>query len=125
MYRTSISIKDVDFKKIKAHAEKKSLITADYIRTLINIGLKVEEATQTRLEPQEPSALKDNEDSAAWKNLLTWELESRYLIRYLIKNGFQETIEQRNAFLREAKEKANAKVEQLLEPTLPGSDQSS
>lgn len=43
--------------------------------------------------------------------LLTWELELRYLVRYLIQNGFQHSLEQRNAFLTEAKKKAALQIE--------------
>lgn len=112
MYRTSIGIKDADFKKIKANSEKKSVMMADYIRTLIQIGLKVEEASELNMRDQS-SPLDDPETH--WKTLLTWQMESRYLMRYLIKNGFQEPIEQRNAFLKEAKEKAALRIQGLLD----------
>ena len=40
MKRTSIRIPDDDYKKIQAQAEKKSLLLADYLRYLIQLGLK-------------------------------------------------------------------------------------
>ena len=110
MKRSSINISEDDYKKIQAQAEKKSIALADYIRHLIQLGLKVEEAAEhhasghsnysASLEPQ--------------KKLLTWELESRYLIRYLIQNGFERSLDERNAFLKEAKQKAISRVEALL-----------
>ncbi|MBS0351687.1 MAG: hypothetical protein JSR33_10985, partial [Proteobacteria bacterium] len=52
-----------------------------------------------------------------WQKLLTWALESRYLIRYLIMRSFQESVEQRNAFTVEAKQKASDRVDQFIKNT--------
>lgn len=60
-----------------------------------------------------------NASQQIWKTLLTWELESRYLIRYLIKHGFYEAIEQRKSFLKEAKEKAALHIEEKFADLLP------
>jgi hypothetical protein len=110
MQRTSIGLPDDDYKKIQALAEEKSIPVADYIRHLIHLGLKVEEAAKNHSQGH-------SEDSASpdpQKKLLTWGLESRYLLRYLIQNGFQHSIEQRNAILTEAAEKAASRVEAWL-----------
>jgi hypothetical protein len=83
---------------------------ADYIRHLIQLGLKVEEAAENHSNGHsKQSAALDPQ-----KKLLTWELESRYLIRYLIQNGFERSLDERNAFLKEAKQKATARVEAWL-----------
>lgn len=115
MYRTSIGIKDDDFKKIKEIADKKSLDISEYIRTLIRIGLKVEIAAETSPVVQPGQTNHHSETETQLKTLLTWGLESRYLIRYLIKTNLQETIEQRKLFLKEAKEKAALRIEELLD----------
>ncbi len=115
MYRTSIGIKDADFSTIKAYAAKKSFLLADYIRHLITIGLKVETAAENQFQGTSPSNLDPLNPDPFFKNRMICELESRYLIRYLIKHGFQESMEQRAAFLKEAKQKASVTVEQLLE----------
>jgi hypothetical protein len=114
MHRTSIGIKDADFKKIQANAEKKSLNTADYIRMLVSIGLKVEEAAEKSLADQPTQADHTNDPETLWKSLLACGLETRFLIRHLIKQGFPETIEQRQLFLDDTKETALIKAEELL-----------
>jgi hypothetical protein len=114
MHRTSIGIKDADFKKIQANAEKKSLNTADYIRLLVNIGLKVEEAAEKSLADRPTPADHPQDTEALWKSLLACGLETRFLIRHLIKQGFPETIEQRQLFLDDTKETALIKAEELL-----------
>ena len=115
MHRTSIGIKDADFKKIQVNAEKKSLNTADYIRMLINIGLRVEEAAEKSLTDRSTQTDHASDPEARWKSLLACGLETRFLIRYLIKNGFQQAIEQRKLFLNEVKEKAALKAKELLD----------
>lgn len=114
MHRTSIGIKDADFKKIQANAEKKSLNTADYIRMLVNIGLKVEEAAEKSLPDRSTPSDYPQDTEALWKSLLACGLETRFLIRHLIKQGFPETIEQRQLFLDDTKETALIKAEELL-----------
>ncbi len=114
MHRTSIGIKDADFKKIQANAEKKSLNTADYIRLLVNIGLKVEEAAEKSLADRPTPTDYSQDTEALWKSLLACGLETRFLIRHLIKQGFPETIEQRQLFLDDTKETALIKAEELL-----------
>ncbi len=114
MHRTSIGIKDADFKKIQANAEKKSLNTADYIRMLVNIGLKVEEAAEKSLADRPTQTDHPQDTEALWKSLLACGLETRFLIRHLIKQGFPETIEQRQLFLDDTKETALIKAEELL-----------
>ena len=46
MKQSSINISNDDYKKIQAQAEKKLIALAEYIRHLIQLGLKVEEAAE-------------------------------------------------------------------------------
>ena len=110
MKRSSINISNDDYKKIQAQAKKKSLVPADYIRHLIQLGLKVEEAA----ENHSTGHSKQSASLDPQKKLLTWELESRYLIRYLIQNGFERSLDERNAFLKEAQQKASSRIEAWL-----------
>lgn len=119
MQRTSIGIPDDDYKKIQAQAAKKSLPVADYIRHLILLGLKVEEAAENHSQGHSEEAASLDRSQ---KKLLTWGLESRYLIRYFIQNGFEQSLEQRNAFLMEAKKKAEWRVEDWLNAENNASD---
>ncbi len=81
---------------------------------LVNIGLKVEEAAEKSLADRPTQADNASDPEALWKNLLACGLETRFLIRHLIKQGFPETIEQRQLFLDDTKEKALIKAEELL-----------
>lgn len=121
MQRTSIGLPDDDYKKIQAQADKKSLGVADYLRHLILLGLKVEEAAENHSHGHSENSVSLDPQ----KKLLTWGLESRYLIRYLIQNGFQHSIEQRNACIIEAQEKAALRVEAWLnsENGIPDSEE--
>lgn len=111
MPRLTISLTDEQFNKIKILAKNKSMSLSYYGSSLLDIGLRVEQAVlETQKHPTTPIDL--NTSECIWKTLLTWELESRYLMRYLIKNGHYESTEQRNAFLREAKEKAAIRIDE-------------
>ena len=98
MYRTSIGIKDVDFSTIKTYAAKKSFLLADYIRHLITIGLKV--AAENQLQGTSSSTMDPLNPDPFLKSRMICELESRYLIRYLMKHGFQESMEAEGCFFK-------------------------
>ena len=105
MPRLTISLTDEQLKKIKSLSENKSMSLSYCGSTLLDIGLRVEQAvTETQKHPTAPIDLNTSEDILG--KLLTWELESIYLMRYLIKSGQYESLEQRNAFLKDAKAKA-------------------
>ena len=75
------------------------------------MGLRVEQAMSEAHQPT-AAAMNLNTAECILKTLLTWELESRYLMRYLIKNDHSESSQQRNAFLKEAKEKAALRIDE-------------
>lgn len=118
MQRTSIGIPDDDYQKILAQAAQKSLAVADYLRHLILLGLKVEAAAENHSSDSETenaaSLDRAQQNQKNHKKLLCWGLESRYLIRYLIQNGYQQSLEQRNTFLAAAKQKAELQVDAWL-----------
>jgi hypothetical protein len=102
-----------DFEKIEQLAQKKALDMAEIIRMLVHIGLTVEEAAtdnsadgHDHISPQEQKFL--------WKTMLTWELESRYLLRHLVDNLIQGQAENRTALMEESKHQAEVYVNQLL-----------
>lgn len=109
MPRLTINLTDEQFNKIKTYAENKSMSLSHYSRTLLNIGLRVEQAVN-EAQPSQANIMGLNISEYPWKTLLTWALESRYLMRYLVAECHYETGEQRKYFLKEAKEKAGLRI---------------
>ncbi len=115
MKRTSIRIPDDDYKKIQAQAEKKSLLPADYLRYLIQLGLKVEEAAEKNHGERSPF-LNIEEHILLWQTQLSWQHETCLLVTHLIDILTQASMKDRDALMKDAKEKARAQVHALLQP---------
>jgi hypothetical protein len=89
MTRLSISFYIDVSNKLHENAAHKQISIAHYVRDLVDIGLRVEEAAAQkkygdnnhRSEVDELGDLKK-----LWENDLSWLLESLYLIRYLIRH---------------------------------------
>lgn len=113
MNRLTINLTDEQFQKIKTYAENKSMSLSYYGRTLLDIGLRVEKAV-TENNTEKPHTIHFDASQKIWKKLLTWEAEAIFMMRYLIKSEFQETLEQRKSFLKEAQERAALRAEELL-----------
>ena len=115
MKRTSIRITDDDYKKIQAQAEKKSLLLADYLRYLIQLGLKVEEAAEKNHGERSPF-LSIEEHILLWQTQLTWQRETCLLVKHLVDILTQAPMKDRDALMADAQEKAQARVHALLQP---------
>ncbi len=120
MARLTITLTDAQLEKIKALTEQRSMTLSHCSTHLIDLGLRVEDASR------QPKALAEGaltssphiqQSNRQWQKLLTWALESRYLIRYLITRSSQESVEQRRAFTVEAKQKASDRVDQFIKDT--------
>ena len=120
MARLTITLAETQLEKIKTLAEQKSMTLSHCSPHLIDIGLRVEDASR------QPRALADDTLASSshtplpnkqWQKLLTWTLESRYLIRYLIMHSLQQSVEQRQAFVVEAKQKASTRIEKFIQDT--------
>ncbi len=117
MHRINVTFSNEIFEKVKLASEKKQISYGQYVRDLVEIGLKVEEAAaqsnnQNNLKSNEIESL--GELKILWKNNLSWLLETRYLIRYLIENSSTENREKQIEILDKAKEKALSFVQGLL-----------
>jgi hypothetical protein len=117
MARLTITLADTQLEKIKTLAEQGSMTLSHCSTHLIDLGLRVEDASR------QPKALADDVLASSphipppnkqWQKLLTWTLESRYLIRYLIMYSLQQSVEQRQAFVVEAKQKASTRIEKFI-----------
>lgn len=125
MHRITIRLNEEDFKKIQRYASrKKNLFLSEYMRSLIQTGLQVEEATEktqstmdahTITSPDSTKVL--DEHQHLWKNMLIWGLESRYLIRYIVDKLPKETAEQHKNYMDKAKKKAELRIAELLNAT--------
>lgn len=115
MARITITLPDEDLESIENYAQKKALSAAEYARTLIKLGLTVEKNLGTT-DPLN-HALDIEQQKFLWKTLLTWELETRYLVRHLVEERNQKNPEQQERLLETAKIKAQERVAELLQST--------
>lgn len=113
MPRITVSLPDSDFGKITAAAKKKAVSLSEYFRTLIQIGLAVEE-TAAENTAGNTHAMDLAQQKVLWKNMLEWQLEARYLVRHLADTLTPANAEQRNQLLQEAKQKAESRVNEIL-----------
>lgn len=120
MARLTITLAETQLEKIKALAAQRSITLSHCSTHLIDLGLRVENASRQPKASTEGALASSphiQPPNRQWQKLLTWALESRYLMRYLIMRSFQEPVEQRNAFTKEAKQKASDRVEQFIKDT--------
>jgi hypothetical protein len=120
MARITITLAETQLEKIKTLAEQRSITLSHCSTHLIDLGLHVEDASRqpkALVEGTLTSSPHIQQPNKQWQKLLTWSLESRYLIRYLIMRSSQESVKQRNAFTVEAKQKASDRVIQFIKDT--------
>lgn len=115
MARITISLPDEDLEYIENHAQKKALSASEYARTLIRLGLTIEKDSGAT-DPLNHT-LDLEQQKFLWKTLLTWELETRYLVRHLVEEGTQKNAGQQEELLETAKIKAQERVAELLHST--------
>lgn len=105
--RINVYFEESIFLQIKERAKKHdNQHLAKAVRELVELGLRVEEATQDKDSRTEPTELM----LPLVKNLMIWTLETRFNTRELIKNDNQGI-----EFLEKSKERALAYVEGLFE----------
>jgi hypothetical protein len=61
------------------------------------------------------SPLNQDRQPLLWKTLLSWELETRFLVRHLAEEWIQKNSPEHRMLLETAKAKAQARVEELLQ----------
>ena len=117
MQRISISFFEETYQIISERAEQKKLSIANYIRNLVELGLKVEDMSSENSSSEEESPIQKDLNilkKLLKKNLIA-ELESRMLTRYLTLHCSEGSEEDNREALRKAKETSEALVEGMLE----------
>jgi hypothetical protein len=113
-HRIAISLPAADLEEIKKLSQQRALSVSEYARMLIRIGLLIEKNRAIDIG-YSYSPLNQNQPSLLWKTLLSWELETRFLVRHLTEEWIQKNSPEHRALLETAKEKAQARVEELLQ----------
>jgi hypothetical protein len=89
MTRLSITFYNDIFNQLQEKAVQKHIPIAHYVRDLVDIGLRVEEAAAQKKygDNNHKSEVDELGDlKKLWENDLSWLLEALYLIRYLIRH---------------------------------------
>lgn len=120
MYRLTINLSDVDFEKIQKNAKNKSLSLSEYGRKLIDFGLQAEQVMAAKGmndTPLSTSSLSINEPELSkkiLKNLLAWQLESRFLIRSIVEQDYNDVKVQSTDLLTQAKKIARQQINVMM-----------
>lgn len=115
MPRITLTLPDEDLKYIEKYAQQKALSASEYTRMLIRLGITTEKNSGLPDFKKPPLDLENQH--FLWKILLTWELETRYLVRHLVEEKIQNNFGQPAELLEMAKIKAQEKVKELLQTT--------
>lgn len=115
MKRITISIPPEDLEKTERLAQQKGLILSECLRMLIRIGLTIEEAAAEKNQSERPTFLTTDEQILLWKTQLTWQQETRLLVRHLVDTLTQASLTDRNVLLNDAQQKAESRIEALLQ----------
>lgn len=114
MRRIAISLPAEDLEEIEKLSQQKALSVSEYARMLIHTGLIAEKNMATHTHDGNPPLGRD-QPSLLWKTLLSWELETRFLVRHLTEEWIQKNSPEHRALLETAKAKAQERVEELLQ----------
>lgn len=117
MARLTLNFPDYDFTWIRQNALKKGLSRTQYVRELIALGRQMEMATAQKPVPTDalapPASTQEkeggkNDKDAHWKGtVLRSVLESRYLVRYLVDNLPNCSVETRDKVLTTTQKRAS------------------
>lgn len=114
MRRIAISLPTADLEEIKKLSQLKALSVSEYARMLIRTGLLTEKNMATHMDYGN-LPLNQDQQSLLWKTLLSWELETRFLVRHLAEEWIQKNSPEHRTLLATAKAKAQTRVEELLQ----------
>jgi hypothetical protein len=121
MPRLSITFYNDIFNQLQGEAVQNHISIAHYVRDLVTIGLRVEEAAAKEEMNSSPIIDELANLNQLWESNLSWLLESLHLIRYLIRtsthDGNLSAVENKglsDGIITKAKEKAKFYVNDLL-----------
>ena len=118
MERMTITFYEEVYQKLKNRSEKRGQIPiAQSVRELLDIGFRVEEASEKNEENGNGSDLMESlsDIKNLLKNNLNWSLETRLLQRLLIEKNPHLDEEESKKILAEFKEAAVNHVDELIE----------
>lgn len=110
MNKITIKFATEDYEKIKRMAQKKELTISQYVRNLANIGLVFEE----KGTPENSQNDGKVDINMLWRNILGCSIESRYLIRDLIKHMPNLSVDSCENIMHSANKKAATLIKELL-----------
>jgi hypothetical protein len=118
MKQICITFDDELQEKLRRNAKEKNTKLGQYIRNLVDLGLRVEEmSAQKKAEGDKPDPL--TEEFALFKKLLQKNLvssyEMLYLIRHILTKMPEKTPGEHRAFADQAETKAQSFVAGLLD----------
>ena len=118
MRKLTIKLDEDLFQKLSKRSNKKGdQMLSQSARELIQLGLRVEESTESIHNNNDENALEKL--SFYLKNLLqthmTWVLETKFLAQFLVENKCGEGANKSLEFMDKAKEKAKSYVNELME----------
>ncbi len=119
MRRIAISLPAADLDELEKLSQQKALSVSEYARMLIHTGLLAETNRANHIDSSN-SLLNQSQQSFLWKTLLSWELETRFLVRHLTEEWIQKNSPEQGALLETAKAKAHERVKELLQSLIIG-----
>jgi hypothetical protein len=118
MNQISITFPKKTKEKLYQNAQQKEITIAQYIRDLVDIGLRVEEmSAQKKIDGDKPEPLMAELD--LFKNLLKKDLvssyEMLYLVRHILTKMPEKTAGELDAFAEEARIRSRSFVDGLFD----------
>ncbi|HEX4045629.1 MAG TPA: hypothetical protein VHZ76_08190 [Gammaproteobacteria bacterium] len=116
MKRLSISFDDKTYGKLEEKVQGRGIKSvAQYVRELVDLGLRIEEARSNNEGNQEENKIEKllHEIKNLLKNTLNWSLETRFLARFLVEAQHQLNDEKRADILAKCKESSQQYVSGL------------
>lgn len=114
MEQITMKVDETFYEKIKIRMEKKGCKTiAQCTRELAELGMRIEEAAASQEGKND-----ENDMSLALVNLLktnlTWSLETRFIVRFLLENWNNLDSAKPCDFIEKAKQRATVVIEDLM-----------
>ena len=117
MARFSITLPDTLHETLASLSEKNKKTLSQTIRDLIESGLEIERLSNDPMGNGQSNeqAFTPEKERILWKNLLSWSLESRALIRGLFEKALESKMTDVVGEVQKIKEKSEARAIGLLE----------
>jgi hypothetical protein len=103
MQQCTLSLEDGFYQQLKRHADERGVSLSHVMRELMELGWQVKQATGNSQSDATPDYIEP---------LLMWQLETRYLVRYML--GHMLDNNEAASVIRDLKGKADSYVKGLL-----------